>query len=396
MIILNVNKINLLIILVFPIFGILSQSIDCEIVVTSSKKDASVEPFENEETLIINFDYASQKINTKINNFHNIDVVTRVENFYTICKHQGSFNQDLLNFNRIKNLKKENEIFKNPLINWINNPNEKCSNREEGIKYFHGFIVYFRPKPSIELTKKEIDKIKISLSERTKVEDIESEESNPCDKNQKILKDDVVKKVFDRNKEWSEMLIVADLTGSMYPYTNQLIFWFKLNTLKNKLKSYLFFNDGDMNPDKGKRPMMTKGLYYSEVSKFEDIRSLAEKTMKAGYGGDSQENDIEALVSGIEHCPSCKDIILIADNFSRMRDLEYFDSIKKPVKIIICGFYGIINPEYIYLAWKTGGSIHTIEEDILHLSKLNEGESIKIGDKYYLLKNNKFVLMNDI
>ncbi|MCW7468847.1 hypothetical protein [Leptospira kanakyensis] len=201
---------------------------------------------------------------------------------------------------------------------------------------------------------------------------------------------------MERNKQWSELLIVADLTGSMYPYTIQLITWFKLNSLDKKGKSLMFFNDGDLKPDKDKIPLSTGGLYFGQTSSYEDIAKIAEKTMSSGYGGDIEENDVEAVISGIEKCSTCKNVILIADNYASMRDFKFIEKITKPVHIIICGYNGIIHPEYLYLAWKTGGSIHTIEEDILNISKIHEGETIKIGKQNYLIKNQKFIRIKEI
>ena len=62
-----------------------------------------------------------------------------------------------------------------------------------------------------------------------------------------------VERVFERNKSWENMLVVADLTGSMTPYTRQLLLRFKLNAARKAVKHFMFFNDGDMKPDRTKR-----------------------------------------------------------------------------------------------------------------------------------------------
>lgn len=181
----------------------------------------------------------------------------------------------------------------------------------------------------------------------------------------------------------------------MSPYTIQLIAWFKLVTKKNNEISFLFFNDGNLTPDSSKIIGKTGGLYYKRLSNFKDVSELAIETMLAGFGGDSPENDIEAILQGIKQCPKCNNIILIADNYSNMRDISLLSKIGKPIHIILCRTYGGINVQYLKLAQKTNGSIHTIEQDLSNLAKMNEGEIIKIGNKTYKILNGQFIILYD-
>lgn len=60
----------------------------------------------------------------------------------------------------------------------------------------------------------------------------------------------VVFNVFKRNAQWKRKLIVADLTGSMYPYAQQISTWLKLHFVRDSLRqSFVFFNDGDNRKD---------------------------------------------------------------------------------------------------------------------------------------------------
>ncbi len=110
-----------------------------------------------------------------------------------------------------------------------------------------------------------------------------------------------------------------------------------------------------------------------------------------GDGGDIEENDVEALNYGISTCPDCQDIVLIADNWANMRDFSLVRKIKKPVKIILCGTYNGVNIEYLDLARATGGSVHTIEEDIENLKSLNEGAEITVAGIKYKIEKGRFV-----
>ena len=60
----------------------------------------------------------------------------------------------------------------------------------------------------------------------------------------------VIFNVLKRNKQFKSKLIVADLTGSMYPYAQQISTWLKLQFLKDSTSQhFVFFNDGDKKKD---------------------------------------------------------------------------------------------------------------------------------------------------
>jgi hypothetical protein len=78
-----------------------------------------------------------------------------------------------------------------------------------------------------------------------------------------------------------------------------------------------------------------------------------------------------------------------------MRDYSMLAEVKQPVKVIVCGtdYYGLktpVNTQYLDLARKTRGSIHTIEEDIEDLADKKDGEEIVIGGNKYLIRGGKF------
>ncbi|HAE32127.1 MAG TPA: hypothetical protein DCF89_13500, partial [Flavobacteriales bacterium] len=72
-------------------------------------------------------------------------------------------------------------------------------------------------------------------------------------------------------------------------------------------------------------------------------------------------------------------------------DLEFADKLALPIKIILCGTHWGINTAYLDLAKKTGGSVHTIEKDIVDLAKLHEGESFELNHITYKILKGKFV-----
>ncbi|MFK7756420.1 MAG: hypothetical protein AB8B53_05755 [Flavobacteriales bacterium] len=305
-----------------------------------------------------------------------------------------------------------------------------CSNAAEAKELFHGFVIRYKPLQSKKLIDEELAYLKSILdSEETKdttpspnieikeevypsehkTEALEKEyydmmdtlelESHTLIKsrvtshslsiNSKQFTDSTVTAILNRN-QWKDMLIVADITGSMSPYTAQLMLWLRLNSYKNEAKQFVFFNDGDFKPNWKKRVGSTGGLYSDKLDAYEDIEALAYKAMSNGGGGDAPENDIEALIKAEKDCPDCVNTILIADNWAPLRDLKLAEHLSKPVKIILCGAQYGVNPEYLELASLTGGSVHTMHTDLVDLMHLNEGETIEIDGQIFKIEKGKF------
>jgi hypothetical protein len=201
--------------------------------------------------------------------------------------------------------------------------------------------------------------------------------------------DSTVSAVLNR-QHWTDMCITADVTGSMSPYTAQLLLWLNLNTIDGKTKQFVFFNDGDMKPDKAKVIGKTGGIYSGKFSDLPSVKNLAVKAMSNGSGGDAPENDLEALRESIKMNPDGEQI-LIADNWAPLKDYSLIGDITRPVRIVLCGTQWGVNVDYLNLARATGGSVHTMENDLLDLAKMNEGEEVSIGRETFKISKGKFV-----
>ena len=138
-------------------------------------------------------------------------------------------------------------------------------------------------------------------------------------------------------------IIVTDITGSMSPYIEQVLLWHKLQLADDGVKKYVFFNDGNTKPNDAKMIGKTGGIYTieSDDKKMIPVISLLQKGMTAGGGGDDPENDLEALLRAQEWKTEndAEEIILIADAFSEVRDLELLSQLKVPVRVILCGIH---------------------------------------------------------
>jgi hypothetical protein len=202
--------------------------------------------------------------------------------------------------------------------------------------------------------------------------------------------DTTVAKVFKRHN-WSHSFVIADVTGSMYPYTGQLLKWLKLNLTDKTERYFIFFNDGDDKEDDKKVIGKTGGIYPVVTNVYDSVEETVKRAMTNGSGGDIPENNIEALLESDRICKNCDSIVMIVDNWAPIKDLVLLKDYHKPVKVVVCGVFDKINKDYLKLARDTKGSIHLIEEDIYNLSKLKEGETLTIHGQTYKLVGGEFV-----
>ncbi len=204
--------------------------------------------------------------------------------------------------------------------------------------------------------------------------------------------DSTVLKVLNR-LPWQKMLVVTDVTASMYPYTAQLLLWLRLNEDERRIQQFVFFNDGD-NREEDQKPIgRAGGIYTTSSSVADEVEKLLYTTMTKGSGGAIPENNIEALLAGLAACTDCGDVVMIADNWSAVRDMELLSRIKVPVHVIVCGAARGIHTDYLNIARQTGGSVHTVEKDISGLLTLREGDTILIGGYTYRIANGRFELV---
>ncbi len=202
------------------------------------------------------------------------------------------------------------------------------------------------------------------------------------------LPDSTVMKVLTRTK-LKQALVVTDVTASMSAYTGQFLYWLGKSELKRNISYVVCFNDGDDMPTEKKQLGNTGGVYGQPFKSVMQVSELMENTMNKGSGGDTPENVCEALIKAIGMCPSCEDVVLVADNWAPARDIELVKQIKKPVKVILCGNLTGIVTDYITIALETGGSLHFMNDDIVDLSPLKEGKSILIKGRNYMTVNGK-------
>lgn len=370
---------------------------------------------------------------------------------YTKFKEIDSFNQPKLNLKRFAELKKiYPSAFNEGSIVWRVLEQREAKTKENAEKCFHGFVVYLKNNVPDSITRKEIATIKsilhsykdtlIWIPERIeyKIKKIKIETGNYLPKSEKkrkagirfknrgiwlrqpeyvVRKDSIVKKrsgayykkvsnfdtTFFRSTDefktltrikWSpKMAVVADVTGSMTPFSAQIMLWIKYNPDMLKFGRFTFFNDGDNTPDAYKKTGTTGGIYFAQSENFDSIFNVMEQTMAKGLGGDLPENNLEAVIKTIQHWPDTDTILLIADNNAQIKDLSLLPLIKKPISVMCCGAINKINADYINVANKTGGRLFVLNQEIKNLKGLKNGNRITIGKSIFEYQKGALIRM---
>jgi hypothetical protein len=342
--------------------------------------------------------------------------IERIELVYTEAPGDSLFDQRHLNWQRLHQLNKILPEALAPTVSWKLVSQKGTGKSGELNNYFHGFIIQWLMPPSeasvmfemsamdryfLPSTKTAADSPRTEFltdiytaGGRLRVVEVIKPLAGVLSALPIFGSDTVVQKVFRRNPKWKQMEIVCDVTGSMSPYSAQVMAWYKMNTDDKKVKRFVFFNDGDLKPDNTKIIGNTGGIYEITSSTFTDVYAKMREAMNGGWGGDGPENNVEALLHvqqlNNDNQPG-GELVMIADNWATPRDTSMISKLKRPVRIILCGAQYFINPAYLNIARATGGSVHLIEKDLEDLAKMREGEVLIVGSKKFTLRGGKFI-----
>lgn len=263
------------------------------------------------------------------------------------------------------------EAFNSSIIDWNIVKQTGVESQRDMQTYFHGFEIYYRKMPTFQ-------------EEHKLILDVVEQKTSPQDSS--------ILKVFERQPTWKNMLVVADVTGSMSPYTAQILLWIKANQKMKTFKQIVFFNDDEENSDTQTKSLDPTGIWTIESSNADKVIELAFKAMEKG---NHIENDLEAICFAIQKYPENKNnVVLIADNWEDpcdMKLVEFLKQQKVPVKIVVCGVSDRMNTLYLDLAYATGGSVHTMEEDLTNIAQLGNGKTFKLNGMKFMMSAGKFV-----
>lgn len=324
--------------------------------------------FKHQQILINPGDY--RIINTTVPRLLNQETITQVDLVYSDYPEGEDFAE--LNRKRIIELFMHcPNAFNKQVVTWRIVKQTGVKNAGDLHRYFHGFVIYYRPLIPFATEKKYF-------------EDILNQKQN--------LTDSTVIKVLLRNTHWKEMLCVADVTGSMSPYTIQLLVWTKFNERLKTFKQFVFFNDDDEKSNDQSTKLDTSGIWSIESFKADKV---FDKIIYSMETGSHYENDLEAIFYAVKkYDANIKNIVLIADNWEDPCDMNLLPKLKDlkiPIRIVLCGVNKVLNTKYLDIAYATNGSVHTLEEDLTDMGKLNEGKIFKISGLKFKLIGGHFV-----
>lgn len=190
------------------------------------------------------------------------------------------------------------------------------------------------------------------------------------------------------------MAVVTDVTGSMSPYSTQVMLWLKYSPDILKQGRFVFFNDGDATPDLFKKTGATGGIYFAGTTSFDSVYAVMKHTMFKGLGGDLPENNLEAVIKTINRWPDTDTVLLIADINAAVKDISLLDQVKKPVSVMLCGLAPTVPPDYIKIVKATGGRLFMMNTEITTLKGLYSGQRMVIGGRLFEWRNNTFQLVD--
>jgi len=239
-----------------------------------------------------------------------------------------------------------------------------CHTLEEAKNFFHGFVVYYQ-----DVIKPHLDPI--YLKKRKAYFDRKFERAALFSVGVTMGEDSSAYRVMDRQAEnWKNIVFVCDWTGSMYPYSLQVLKWQIDRHAHQKVLGYVFFNDGDLKTTKEKVIGETGGIYKSPNALVYTVFDFMKQAKSRGDGGDIPENDLEAVLYAMKEFPQAEEFVLIADNISPVRDMDLLDQVHKPIRIVLNRLNREnvsvqLNQDYVKIALATKGSIHTDDADYL-------------------------------
>ncbi len=194
--------------------------------------------------------------------------------------------------------------------------------------------------------------------------------------------------------DFQNVVFVIDVTCSMDQYIEEYLLWLSLANNQSRVHGCVFFNDGDGRPNEEKRLGRTGGVRACSSNLDSTCQCLVE-SIAYGCSGDDPENDVEALLYAQSRFPNASALILVADNRSSVRDIELLRRVQMPVHVFLCGLEtlaGKLPPQedYVGIASRTGGTLHTLRDDINQRALMLNGQEIRLGSHQYRVLKGRF------
>lgn len=209
---------------------------------------------------------------------------------------------------------------------------------------------------------------------------LEQKEKEIKQDRKEALKHSTVYRSMDLLNKDEKYALVMDVTGSMAPHIAALKRWLMSNPEDLAITSYSFYNDGDNKPTIKKKKGETGGIYMT--SQLEKTTETIQEAMMNGSGGETSEADIEAVLFAIKMDTLCESVLLVADNYSDIRDFSLLKDVDRKVNVLLCAAPEAIRVEYLTLVKKTGG-ILLLNGEKVQLDSMKKGDKIVLQNRVY-------------
>lgn len=251
------------------------------------------------------------------------------------------------------------------------------------------FTVDFMERGSVVPSPLEIYATDVPPKVKSKLPEFNYKELKPLPTSNQVSK--ALEKV-----DWKNAVMVCDVTGSMAPYTAEVVEFLKqkFTAKTDQPAHYVFFNDQYACSRKGKdKPLdITKsGIYGFTVHTLDSlVEAMVYVMERSGNNCDIEENDLEACIYTQKTYPDCGKIILVADNFATPKDMKLLPQVTVPVHVVVCGGT-IVNEAYLTIAHRTKGTVTFRGRLYDQVHTCEEKGTIQIERISYMLLNGVFV-----
>lgn len=238
--------------------------------------------------------------------------------------------------------------------------------------------------------KRDFDKIRTNV-EKVAFKDQEAIAKNPA---YYAANQQEIKAMLYRNKEqWAAKRIIANIDCSMYQYLDELMVWNYSDEQEQNNNTYWLFNGFQNDSKPSGSGNDRRGIFHVPNNDIEGFCKTVDKIVNFSCGGSRLENVVEALILGAKDKSPAEELLFIADNYSDVSDLNKLKDLHVPVRVLLTASEYGINEHYLEIAYRTGGSIHTINEDIpsQHLQTLKDGQQLPIGKYVYQFFKGRFM-----
>lgn len=197
-------------------------------------------------------------------------------------------------------------------------------------------------------------------------------------------------RVLDSHPQWQELTLLLDWTRGRMSASAQSMIWQSMHSDDTRIVQWAAYNRLYMGRESKYETEGHTQWRLIEREDFTDMNGLLLELNSMGLGDLTPKNDIAVLdeLSG-----DTEQLLLIADNASCIEDYYDLGDLDERVHVIVTDVQDYINPQYISIAYRAGGSLHTAGSDTYFAdTTLADGDVLYIDGHSYTFVQGKFYL----